>query len=43
LNADGVYITSYAALHLNIKLVSLKAYSTETEEELIQRKALTTR
>jgi hypothetical protein len=43
LNADGVYITSYAALHLNMKLASLRAYSSENENSLLQRKAITTR
>lgn len=43
LNADGVYITSYSALHLNMKLASMKAYSVEKESELLQRKAITSR
>jgi hypothetical protein len=43
LNADGVYITSYSALHLNMNLATLKAYSTEIETDLIQRQAIKTR
>ena len=43
LNADGVYITSYAALHLNMNLATLKAYSTVIESDLMQRQAIKTR